>query len=94
MKYVFGTIVVLVGLFIPVRAFAWSESPSVEKLDDETFYEMTYTQCAFRYTASKLTESEVDCLCNQLANHALMHRENASAVPPLPDDMEAACLSK
>jgi hypothetical protein len=96
MKYVVGTLVILVGLALPLRAYALGSEIEVTEArpDAERFYETVYLRCTLRYARTRLSESEIDCLCNQLANHALMNREktHSEKLPALPDDMEAACL--
>ncbi len=93
MKFLIGTLVVLLGLMLPVSAYAWDESDEIETSDDETFYEITYTQCTFRYAESTLSSRAVDCLCDRLATHAVKWRGKANA-PAIADSAEASCLQR
>ena len=93
MKYLLGTLVVLIGLLVPAVAFTWSESESSAP-DDAALYEMHYTQCAFRHAASDLSENEIECICTQAAEHAVRWRGRVplDKIPPLPDEARARCV--
>jgi hypothetical protein len=90
-KYFLAILVVVIGLLMPVNGFAWSEEPS--PTDDASYYEMAYTQCAFRLAGSASSERSVVCLCSLTAEHALKWRERVSddKIPPLPDQDQARC---
>ncbi len=81
---------IFIAACLSLASFAETTAQSPE----EAYYERIYSFCAYSYSSSKLTETEVDCLCNQLANHALMNQDKipAGKIPTLPEDMKAACL--
>lgn len=95
MKLVLGTLTVLLGLLLPVSAYAADDYDDAAP-DDSTYYEITYTQCAFRYSNSSYNENEIECLCNEVAEHAVKWRSRSGTgqIPALPDSAEARCLDR
>jgi hypothetical protein len=93
MKLVLSSLLFILGLLFPSAAFAaWDENARVPA-DDGTYYEMVYTQCAFKYASSSYSENEIECLCGQVADNALRHRGQASEkLPPVPESEAARCL--
>ena len=94
MKLLIGTLAALMFL-IPTSAYG-SFQDELEAADSSTYYELTYTQCSFRYETSDLSDRAIDCICSRLASHAVDHREKSPTepVPPLPDSVEAACVNR
>lgn len=87
------SLVLLLALMLPAQVRPWSEHPESE--DDDHYYELTYTQCAYRYASSAYSEATIDCLCARTAAHALKWRkESPDRIPPLPDSAENDCLHR
>lgn len=95
MKYWISTLVILLGLLLPASAFAWNdEAAAGSQPDDTAFYELTYTQCAFRHASSSYSENEIECLCDKVAANAVKWRRQVPAdkIPPVDEEETARCL--
>ena len=75
----------IIGLMLfALTVYASQPEASNEDWDDEQYFENAYVSCLTRYESSKLSRSQVDCVCTKLANYALEWRKHQASGEPLP----------
>ncbi len=94
MKLILSTLAALALMMISQTAYAWSESVEGDHPDDAYYYEITYSQCVFKYEQSEHSDAAIACVCHLLANHAVAWRDHGESAPSVSESEERRCLRR